>query len=331
MTAMSAMTRDVGDRKGPMARGPKRLKIIKAGAITLITAALLFTGQGRAGETASAPQDSSGKSSGPSAEDATASAHNDHVGKPLPDYMTGDQCLFCHRDVVGPTWEREPHAWTIREPGIEPSVPRLPKDATHVIGSPQHFRALKLIGYGKFAILGDDGKSWQPDVFAKKCAGCHTTGVDPSTHAFSAYAFDCYACHGEVTAEHTTKPGLAWLGSKGPPRSPRDIVAICAQCHLRGGHSQSTGLPYPNNFVAGDDLFADFKADLSREYDKTMNPADRHAYTYTRNVLERGSKQTCLECHRVHGRAELKKLYCIDCDEVPGQAAPKLRSETCMY
>ena len=110
-------------------------------------------------------------------------------------------------------------------------------------------------------------------------------------------------------------------------------MAICGQCHLRGGRSQSTGLPYPNNFVAGDDLFADFKVDLSREYDKTMNPADRHAYTYTRNVLERGSKQTCLDCHRVHGRPELKEVYCIDCDDAPGKAAgaSKLRSETCQY
>ena len=244
--------------------------------------------------------------------------------------MTGDQCLFCHRDVVGATWEREPHAWTVREVGIEPTVQQLPKDATHVIGSPQHYRALKLIGYGKFAILAADGKTWQPDVFATKCAGCHTTGVDPTTHAFSAYAFDCYACHGEVSAEHTTKPELAWIGSH-DAHEPRAIVAICAQCHLRGGHSQSTGLPYPNNFVAGDDLFADFKADLSREYDKTMNPADRHAYTYTRNVVERGSKQTCLECHRVHGRPELKKVYCIDCDDAPGKPATKLRSETCLY
>jgi hypothetical protein len=263
-----------------------------------------------------------------------AAAHHDHVGQPLPDYMTGDQCLFCHRNVVGPTWEREPHAWTIRDRAVPPAVAQLPKDATHIIGSPQHYRALKLSGYGKFDLLGDDGKTWQPDVFARQCAGCHTTGVDPATHAFSAFAFDCFACHGDVTTEHTTKPQLAYLGSK-RPRDPKEIVAICAQCHLRGGRSQSTGLPYPNNFVAGDDLFADFKIDLKREYNAQMNPADRHAYTYTRNVLERGSKQTCLECHRVHGNPDLKHDYCVDCDDSAasskGAGAQKLRSETCRY
>ncbi len=326
---MAAITRDRGDSKGPMARAPNQLTITKAATITLIAAALLLT---EPSDAAGAQQKQQAPASTLPPGGSTAEAHHDHVGKPLPDYMTGDQCLFCHRNVVGPTWEREPHAWTVREVGVEPSVPQLPKDATHIIGSANHYRALKLIGYGKFAVLANEGKTWQPDVFATKCAGCHTTGVDPSTHAFSAYAFDCYACHGEVSAEHTTKPELAWLGTK-RPREPRDIVAICGQCHLRGGRSQSTGLPYPNNFVAGDDLFADFKVDLSREYDKSMNPADRHAYTYTRNVLERGSKQTCLECHRVHGRPELKEVYCIDCDDAPGKtaAAPKLRSETCQY
>lgn len=300
----------------------------------MLAVALLFSVQGHGGEKAAslAQQNAPVPAKSAANSAAPASPHKDHVGKPLPDYMTGDQCLFCHREVVGPTWQQEPHAWTIRPVGVEPAVPQLPKDATHVIGSPLHYRALKLIGYGKFAMLAADGKTWQPDVFATQCAGCHTTGVDPSTHAFSAFAFDCYACHGDLTTDHTTKPEQAWLGTK-RPRDPREIVAICGQCHLRGGRSQSTGLPYPNNFIAGDDLLSDFKVDLKREYDTGMNPADRHAYTYTRNVVERGSKQTCLECHRVHGRPELKKLFCIDCDDAPNKGATpaKLRSETCQY
>ncbi|HEY6274576.1 MAG TPA: hypothetical protein VIX19_21530 [Terriglobales bacterium] len=258
-------------------------------------------------------------------------AHHNHAGQPVPDYMTGDQCLFCHRSVVGPTWQQEPHAWTIRPVGIAPVVGQLPADATHIIGSAQHYRALKLIGYGKFALLAADGKTWQPDVFATQCAGCHATGVDPQVHTFASFAFDCFACHGDLSTDHTTKPEIALLGSK-RPRDPKEIVEICASCHLRGGHSESTGLPYPNNFIAGDDLFADFKVDLKRDLDPTMNPADRHAYTYTRKVME-GSTQTCLECHRVHGSPDLKHEYCIDCDDPPGgkAAAPKLRSQTCEY
>jgi hypothetical protein len=303
---------------------------------TLLAVALLFTVQGHAGEN---PVPASTSSQTPPAQTKIAALgatdgapRNDHVGKPLPDYMTGDQCLFCHRNVVGPTWEQEPHAWTIRPVGVAPDVPSLPKDATHVIGSAKHFRALKVTGYGQFAVLAADGKTWQADVFATQCAGCHSTGVDPGTHAFSAFAFDCYACHGDLTTAHTAKPETAFLGSK-RPRQPREIVAICGSCHLRGGRSQSSGLPYPNNFIAGDDLFTDFKVDLKRDLDSSMNPADRHAYTYTRNVLERGSTQTCLECHRVHGRPDLKHEYCVDCDDLPAatKAAGKMRSETCQY
>lgn len=259
-------------------------------------------------------------------------ARPNHMGQPVPDYMTGDACLFCHRNVVGPTWEQEPHAWTIRPIGVPPDVAKLPPEATHIIGSPQHYRALKVIGYGKFAVLASDGKTWQPDIFATRCAGCHTTGVDPKAHTFSTFAFDCFACHGDLQEDHTTKPQVALLGSK-RPRDPKEIVEICGSCHLRGGRSQSSGLPYPNGFIAGDDLFADFKVDLNRDRDPNMNPADRHAYTYTRRVMEGGSTQTCLECHRVHGRPDLKHEYCIDCDELPGgkSAAPKLRSETCQY
>src|SRR5262245_47983469 len=322
------MTCDPGDSKGPMARDPNQSTLIRAGAIALIAAALLLTAQGRAGDKPGVQEKAS--SSHPGGATGAGERH-DHVGKPLPDYMTGDQCLFCHRNVVGPTWEQEPHAWTIRPVGIPPAVGQLPPDATHIIGGPQHFRALKLIGYGKFAVLGADGKTWQPEVFATQYAGCHPTGVDPKSHAFSAFAFDCYACHGDLSTDHTTKPEIAWLGTK-RPRQPKEIVAICGSCHLRGGRSASTGLPYPDNFVAGDDLFADFKVDLQREYDSHMNPADRHVYTYTRNVLGRGSTRTCLECHRGHGRSDLKREYCIDCEERPASAkAARLRSETCQY
>ena len=38
---------------------------------------------------------------------------DDHVGKPLPEYITGDECLFCHRKI-GSTWPTNRHQLTIR-------------------------------------------------------------------------------------------------------------------------------------------------------------------------------------------------------------------------
>ena len=56
-----------------------------------------------------------------------------------------------------------------------------------------------------------------------------------------------------VPLEHTEDVSLVHLSTEN--HKPRDIVSICGQCHLRGRESASTGLPYANQFVAGDDLF----------------------------------------------------------------------------
>ena len=33
---------------------------------------------------------------------------SDHVGQNFPEYMTGDECLFCHRRI-GPSWNNNRH------------------------------------------------------------------------------------------------------------------------------------------------------------------------------------------------------------------------------
>src|SRR5258707_1223064 len=39
---------------------------------------------------------------------------NGHVGQHVPDYVTGDECLFCHRTKIGPEFSTNPHNLTIR-------------------------------------------------------------------------------------------------------------------------------------------------------------------------------------------------------------------------
>jgi hypothetical protein len=263
----------------------------------------------------------------------------DHVGKPLPEYLTGDECLFCHDEKIGSTWQPNPHAWTIRPKAVAPLVAGLPTDATHVLGNGAHARALKPAGYGKFAIRTADGK-WDAEIFPVRCAGCHATAVDPKTHAFSTSALDCYTCHGAVPTAHTGDKSQVWLSSK-HEMPPRLIEAICAQCHLRGGRSRSSGLPYPNNFVAGDDVFADFQVDLARADDESLNAGDRHVYRNVRNVLERKSEITCLSCHKVHGDTSSKHRFvlapeeCVDCHNPTGPKKVvkkyEVHSATCEY
>src|SRR5205823_6343112 len=96
---------------------------------------------------------------------------------------------------------------------------------------------------------------------------------------FAAASLDCFVCHGQIPEQHTTQPALAHFSKKN--REPARVVAsICGQCHLRTGSSKSTDLPYPNNFVAGDNLFRDFHVDFSTAVDTSQRKSrdrDRQA------------------------------------------------------
>ncbi len=233
------------------------------------------------------------------------------------DYPTGDSCLFCHRSEVGTTWLDNAHAWTIRPVGEPPAVSgKLPQQATHVIGR-DHFRALRQSGYGRFAMLASAGGQWEEEAFGKQCAGCHTTAVSPKTKEFQAIALDCYTCHGNVPEDHAEKRGNALL-SRARESNAAEITSICGSCHLRGGRSRTTGLPYPPGFVPGDDLFKDFEVDLKRRTDQ-LDASDRHVYETAKSVLEGTSEDTCVDCHRVHTAPE------------PRDPARKRFSAVCQY
>jgi len=265
----------------------------------------------------------------------------DHVGQPVPKYIIGDECLFCHRVKVAPTWQQTPHARTVhpREED-EQSEKNLPPDPAYILGAHPPYRGLKEDGYGKYNLLSRDRKSWDREGFARRCAGCHTTAVDPETHTFSASSLDCYTCHGVVPQNHPNDISLVWF-SKKHTRDAKQIISICGQCHLRGGKSKSSGLPYPNNFVAGDDLFHDFQVDFSKAGDAGMSPNDRHIYSNARDVVLHASDITCLSCHKVHDnktakhRLVLTGPICLDCHHAQGpkrNVKPSVaHSDVCEY
>lgn len=189
------------------------------------------------------------------------------------DYVTGGECLFCHRNNIGPSWQMNAHALTLRE-----------TDAGYSHGP----RMLRKNGYNKFSILDPKTNQWDEAKFGERCAGCHATAVDPATRSFAAVGIDCYACHGAVDLKHSGDTSLVPLSKKRHDNA-KVVTSICAQCHLRGGAMKKTGLPYANAFVAGFALFADYAADLSKADDQSPNPGDRHVYRNVRDVFERGS------------------------------------------
>jgi hypothetical protein len=259
-----------------------------------------------------------------------------HAGQPVPKYVTGDECLFCHRVKVADTWEQNPHARTVhqRDDGD------FPPDATYILGAHAPERGLKVDGYGKFDLLSTDRKTWDRQAFALRCAGCHATAVDPQTHAFSTASLDCYACHGVAPENHPNNISLVWF-SKTHARDPKQIVSICGQCHLRAGKSRTSGLPYPDNFVAGDNLFEDFQVDYAQVDDANLNAADRHILRNARDVVLNGGDVTCISCHKIHGhtsarhRLVLSGPICLDCHnaEGPKKAVKKytVHSKICEY
>ena len=88
----------------------------------------------------------------------------DHVGKPLPEHVHGDECLFCHRNDIGQTWQKNTHGVSLRSrEDAEDLVKKLnpPKEVEFFLGSRHEIRFLKKNGYGKFAILNKG--AWDKD------------------------------------------------------------------------------------------------------------------------------------------------------------------------
>jgi hypothetical protein len=308
----------------------------------------------------------------PPSESKSAAEWGDHVDAPLPDYVTGEECLFCHRDDWGNRWAKNYHQRTVRaveadSPGMkalaaDADTKSFVPDTAYLLGTRREIRFLKRSSdYGKFGLLSAaytpvapgansrraHGKltetkngRWDEQKFAKSCAGCHTTAVDPQTHAFSAISLDCYACHGIVNLQHSKDTKLIAFG-KGNPDPPRVQLANCAQCHLRTGKSKKSGLPYPTNFVVGDNLFRDFEVDLSDAALAQMNPGDRHVAQNVREVLAGKSTTTCVNCHDIHRQSSTKHRQvaegatCVSC-HAPGQPKSKVikydvHSSLCEY
>jgi predicted CXXCH cytochrome family protein len=292
---------------------------------------------------------------------------NDHVGQGVPRYMESGECLFCHRNEVGGTWQTNKHNRTIRDAQAgEPAMQALRANAKtrHLADEVQFIlgdtRAQKFLkrsaDYGKVDLLSagasfgrgsrarleaTDKPHWDSETFATECAGCHTTAVDPKTHAFATVSLDCFTCHGDAPEGHTDDASLILLANKRKD-SPRVVTSICASCHVRSGKSKASGLPYPTNFVAGDNLFKDFEVDWRVADDPQLNPADRHVMDNVRDVVVYGAESmTCLSCHDVHSGSSKKHLklpvvrYCQHChdagDPIKGHKNYQVHSERCRY
>lgn len=292
---------------------------------------------------------------------------SDHVDQAVPAFTSGDECLFCHRMDVGPSWPKNRHGQTVRDiqrphvavAELEQSSPLkdFAREVELLMGHKNRQRFLKRSAdHGRLDLLSvewipskqsGDGRltaiespHWDHKTFGARCAGCHATGVDSTKQTFAAISLDCFVCHGEPPEKHTAEGGLVFLSPKRND-SAAVVTSICAQCHLRTGLSKSSGLPYPNHFVAGDNLFRDFQVDLSDAALETLNPADRHVQENARDVVLLGRDSvTCLSCHDVHKPSSRKHHtvtasgICLNCHEAGAKKTRKtyeVHSTLCGY
>jgi len=292
---------------------------------------------------------------------------SDHVDAEVPEFVEGGECLFCHRNDVGPSWSQsDRHSQTIRDKAVDsppiealakdPALAKFASEVTLVMGDRRQTRFLKRgdrygqldllsVGAGpsrgtRYRLNHTEDPHWDSKTFGSQCAGCHTTGVDPQTTAFSTVPIDCFACHGDSPLEHSNDAKLMLL-AKARHDSPEVVISICASCHVRFGKSKATGRPYPTNYVPGDNLFRDFEVDWDVADDPKLNPADAHVLDNVRDVALYGGQMTCLSCHEVHAGTTLahRKLpesrYCQHCHE-PGKPLTEhksyeVHSERCQY
>ena len=291
--------------------------------------------------------------------DDPANWGEDHVGKTFPAYMTGDECLFCHRKV-GETWSDNRHQLTIRpalpdDPAVRmlrqlPGGNEFADQTRYLMGSQRITRYLRRSNeYGKLDVLSvvfvppqSDAKAtaagklnhanqphWDQRTFGDRCAGCHATGMNSQSRAFSAVSIDCVSCHGDVDLNHSKDINLVLLSKKS--RDPRKVVSICGQCHLRGGTSKASRLPYPNSFVAGDNLFRDFQVEFADDAIRSQPQPEQHIWLNAREVAVDGRSQTtCLTCHNVHrqsteGHRQLPDATICSSCHIPGKDKTTLR------
>lgn len=154
----------------------------------------------------------------------TAAAAALAVSAQQPEFVHGEECLFCHRNNIGGAWQKNAHNLTTRVSEANPAEILLGRRGT---------RRLRKTGYNRLAFI--DGQSTTD--FNRECARCHTTAVDPRDFTYAYLGLDCYVCHGAVDLSHSARAATVPLGKRAATPA-REANAICTTCHLRRGASE---------------------------------------------------------------------------------------------
>lgn len=173
------------------------------------------------------------------------------------------------------------------------------------------------------AIWKIEAKKWKlkknknEQIAGELCDGCHTTGFDFSTKAFSEDSIGCEACHGPGS-KHVISQKREDIFS-----SPQ--VDICSQCHTRG-ISQDGKTPFPIDYKLGEPIENYFvtrktwdgKIPIKHRQHHDEFTSSKHYGAFTilhkderdRNITHAGQplKDGCLRCHSHEGKQNNGKI-----------------------
>ncbi len=262
-------------------------------------------------------------------------------------------CASCHADVAA-RWERTLHSMMVRPATREnihgdlslPNAPNLREfDFAYVIGG-WYKEERYVIRQGGELIMSPHELDYVPNRYVIRrtstgaldmpdwraaCIGCHTTGYNPQTRAWSELNIGCEACHG---------PGVTHASAPSKKNIIIDKSAeACGSCHIRGTDN-ATGFGFPTQYRLGQPrtLLAAFTP-IPMTDRASVFPDQRTSNRHRQQFIDfQKSKHyiagvTCVSCHDPHtgplaARAQLRKSLGAVCNDCHKQQVARFAQHT---
>jgi hypothetical protein len=260
------------------------------------------------------------------------------------EYITSEGCKECHEEIFD-QWKLSSHARMLRNAKEDPSaieadnfseeIPFTKDDIEYALGSHWIQKYLTRID-GELYILPKFWNivkqewepysiwNWRNRPYSHHCNWCHSVGYDTETRTYVEESIGCEACHG---------PGKKHAESG----EPADIVnpaklskvradMICESCHTDGKDRSTKTYPFPDGFVAGEDLtnyYTDFfvpKPGSKGWYKGEMSYLERHRMFLFWQTRFYSNARSCEVCEfdrqinkKVKGGYMTRDEYCGTC------------------